>query len=102
MAKAVLKYDLSDPDDRIEHLRALKSTDMALVIWDFVYNSKKGMEYQIEEYKYDAYTVLDKMLEIFSEKLNEHGIVIDDLVKSRTRHALFRVISSGRKVSPTV
>ena len=81
MAKAILKYDLSDPDDRIEHLRALKSTDMALVIWDFVYNSKKGMEYQIEEYHYDAYTVLDKMLEIFSEKLDEHGIVIDDLVK---------------------
>ena len=81
MAKAVLKYDLSDPDDRIEHLRALKSTDMAQVIWDFVYNSKKGMEYQIEEYKYDAYTVLDKMLEIFGDSLDEHGIVIDDLVK---------------------
>lgn len=80
MAKAILKYDLTDPDDRIEHLRALKSTDMALVIWDFVYNSRKGMEYQIDKYHYDAYTVLDKMLEIFSERLDEHGIVIDDLV----------------------
>jgi hypothetical protein len=81
MAKAVLKYDLTDPDDRIDHLRAVKSTDMALVIWDFVYNSKKGMEYQIEEYKYDAYQVLDKMLEIFRDELADHGIVIDDLVK---------------------
>lgn len=81
MAKAVLKYDLTDPDDRIDHLRAVKSTDMALVIWDFVYNSKKGMEYQIEEYKYDAYQVLDKMIEIFRDELADHGIVIDDLVK---------------------
>jgi hypothetical protein len=81
MAKAVLKYDLTDPDDRIDHLRAVKSTDMALVIWDFVYNSKKGMEYQIEEYKYDAYQVLDKMLEIFRDELADHGIVIDDLVR---------------------
>jgi len=40
MAKAILKYDLTDPDDRLEHLRAIKATDMALVIWDFVYNSK--------------------------------------------------------------
>ena len=81
MAKATLTYDLNDPDDRIEHLRAVKATDMALVIWDFVYNSKKGMEYQIEEYKYDAYQVLDKMLEIFRDELADHGIVIDDLVK---------------------
>lgn len=81
MAKATLTYDLNDPDDRIEHLRAVKATDMALVIWGFVYNSKKGMEYQIEEYKYDAYQVLDKMLEIFRDELADHGIVIDDLVK---------------------
>ena len=26
MAKAILKYDLSDPDDRLEHLRAIKAT----------------------------------------------------------------------------
>ena len=80
MAKAILEYDLTDPEDRLEHLRAIKATDMAFVIWDFIYNSKKGMEYQIDEYKYDAYTVLDNMLEIFAEKLDEHGIVIDDLV----------------------
>jgi hypothetical protein len=81
MAKATLTFDLNDPDDRLEHLRAIKAMDMALVIWGFVYNSKKGLEYQIEEYSYNAYQVLDKMLEIFRDSLDEHGIIIDDLVK---------------------
>jgi hypothetical protein len=81
MAKATLTYDLNDPDDRIEHLRAVKATDMALVIWDFVYNFRKGMEYQIDEYKYDPYTVIGKTLEIFRDELADHGIIIDDLVK---------------------
>lgn len=80
MAKAILEYDLTDPDDRVDHLKAIKANDMALVIWDFVYNSKKGMEFQIQEYNYDACQVLDKMLEIFRDSLDEHGIIIDDLV----------------------
>lgn len=81
MAKAVLKYDLTDPDDRLEHLRAIKSTGMALVLWSFVHNSRKGLEYQIQEYNYDAYALLDKIYEIMGDELAEHGIIIDDLVK---------------------
>jgi hypothetical protein len=34
MAQAILKYDLSDPDDRMEFERANKSLEMALVLWE--------------------------------------------------------------------
>ena len=41
MATATLTFDLTDTDDRQEHLRCVKSLDMALVIWDIVYEIKK-------------------------------------------------------------
>ena len=81
MAKAIIKYDLSDPDDRVEHLRALKATDMALVIWGFVYNTRKQMENEISENSLDAYAVLDKIMDDFNDKLSEYGIIIDDLAQ---------------------
>ncbi len=30
--KATLEFNLNDPDDRREHLRCVKSTDMAIVL----------------------------------------------------------------------
>jgi hypothetical protein len=80
MAKATITYDLTDPDDRLEHLRAIKATDMALVIWNFVHNTRKQMEAEIQENGVDAYTIINYILEDFSGNLDEHGIVIDDLV----------------------
>jgi len=43
MPKAILKYDLSDPEDALGHFRAIKSLDMALAIWDIVHNTKKNL-----------------------------------------------------------
>ena len=62
MAKAILKYDLSDPDDRLEHLRAVKATDMALVIWELVYNTRKRIEYDIDANNLDGNAVLDRIM----------------------------------------
>ena len=32
--KAVLEFELDNPDDKMAHLRCVKSLDMALFIWD--------------------------------------------------------------------
>ena len=42
MAKATLEFDLNEPDDVLAHLRAVKSLDLALALWDIVHNTKKG------------------------------------------------------------
>ena len=36
MAKAILKYDISDPDENVDFKRAVKSFDMAMALWDIV------------------------------------------------------------------
>jgi hypothetical protein len=81
MAKAILEYDLNDPDDNMAHLRAVKSLDMALVLWEMAHNAKKSLQYDIEGRKIeDPYEALDLAFEKLWEELNERGINLDHLV----------------------
>lgn len=81
MPKAILEFDLNDPDDQMAHLRAIKSLDMALVLWEMAYNAKKSIKYQIEGNNIECpYEAVDKVFEKIWEELNERGINLDDLV----------------------
>lgn len=53
MSTATLTFDLSDFDDRMEHLRCVKSTDMALVLWKLSSNgncNRKRLNELMREY----------------------------------------------------
>ena len=80
MAEAILKFDLNDPDDRMAHLRAVKSLDMALVLWDIVHNTKKGLEWSMEGKEIDKYDALELVYKKIHEILNEHNIITDELI----------------------
>jgi uncharacterized membrane protein len=81
MAKAILEFDLNDPDDIMAHLRAVKALDMSLVLWEMLYNTKKSFQWKMEsgEIKEND-DILEKVYERFWEILDEHGIKIDELV----------------------
>jgi len=78
--KAQLNFDFDDPDDRMAHLRCFKSTEMALVLWQFLYNTVKAAEIEIEDKKLDSYDTLDYLMQRFKDLLDEHNIIIDELV----------------------
>jgi len=80
--KAVLEFDLDDADDMRAHLRAVKSLDMALVLWEILYNFNKKGERYIETLKEGdrGYDVLDFFMGQVRGLCDEHGIIIDDLV----------------------
>jgi len=80
MAKATLEYDLNDTDDSMAHLRAVKSLDMALALWDIVHNTKKGLEWSLEGKEIDKYDTLELVFEKIHEILNEHNINTDELI----------------------
>jgi hypothetical protein len=44
MAFAILKYDLSDPEDRMDYRRAVASLDMACFIFEVLRNGKRQCE----------------------------------------------------------
>ena len=80
MAEAILKYDLNDSDDAMAHMRAVKSLDMALALWDITHNTKKSIEWSLEGKEIDKYEVLDIVYEKIYEILEEHNIKMDDLI----------------------
>jgi hypothetical protein len=80
MAKAKLEFDLNDQDDRMAHLRAVKSLDMAMALWDITHNTKKGLEWAMEGKEIDKYDALEMVFEKIHEILNAHNIDTDELI----------------------
>jgi hypothetical protein len=80
MAKATLEFDLNDSDDMIAHLRAVKSLDMAMALWEIVHNTKKGLEWSMENKEIDKYDALELVYEKIHEILSDHNINTDELI----------------------
>ena len=71
--KARLTFDLSDPDDKMEFMRCVKSLDMALLLWDVLYNTKKKFSENNED-------LLDDIFKHIWDLAQERGINIDELI----------------------
>jgi len=41
--KATLTFDLDEPDDKIEHLRCVQSSELYSAVFDFIQNSRKRL-----------------------------------------------------------
>ena len=80
MAQAQLTFDLNDPDDNMAFMRASKSTDMALALWEFAYNTKKSIQRELKEDDDKSYELIDKVYERFWEIIQERGLKLDDLI----------------------
>lgn len=80
--KAILEFDLNDPDDRQSHLRCVKSTDMAIVLFDILYNLEKKVQNEVESFEADSdpsdgvYAAFRRIREL----IYEQGINMDDLI----------------------
>jgi hypothetical protein len=81
MPQATLTFDLNDSDDALSHLRAVKSLDLALAIWDIVHNTKKSLEWSLEsKEEISRYDVVDLVYDKIYAILEEHDVVIDKLI----------------------
>ena len=74
--KAILEFDLNDPDDKMAHLRCIKSTDMAIVIWEFISNSRK----KLENMEVTAESTIDIVYTEFTQLMEEQNILINELI----------------------
>lgn len=77
--KAILEFDLSDYDDRNNHMRCLKSNQMASALFDISYNAFRDIENQLQ-----VNGQLD-IIDAFNKKINdiliENNINIDELTR---------------------
>ena len=81
--KAILSYNLNDPDDRMAHLRAVKSLDMASALFDITRNLKNKIENRYEDIdntNNDVFDGIDSVIEEIYNILEDNNIDIDELI----------------------
>jgi hypothetical protein len=81
--KAKLIYNLNNPDDRMAHLRAIKSMDMASALFEITTNLKKRIENRYENIDNTNNDVFDGIDAVFEEIYNiikDNDIDIDELI----------------------
>ena len=80
--KAILEFDLNDPEDRISHMRCVKSLDMSIVLFELTVNLKKKLEnrFENEPQERDAFDGIDETFREIHNLLDKHGINIDELI----------------------
>lgn len=78
MPKATLEYNLEEVDDRDAHIRAVKSLDMAIALWEMDQYLRAECKYG--ELSDDAYTATEKAREKLREILNENNLSFDELI----------------------
>jgi hypothetical protein len=89
MSKAILKFDLSDPDDQHQFNRVTNADNMAFALFEITRNLKKSLEWEIESkmtnsknnnVEFTPFDALDLVYDAIFEKLNESNINIDNLI----------------------
>jgi hypothetical protein len=80
--KATLSYNLNDPDDRMAHMRAVKSLDMASALFEITQNLRKKVIRRFEDdtTEYDSFDVIQEVFDRIYEVLTDHSIDVDELI----------------------
>ena len=82
MATATLTFDLNNIDDRYDHLRSVRSADLAVVLFQIINNGKKVIENRMELVDdIGPYDTLDLVYAYISEVLDEYGVDIDKFIQ---------------------
>jgi len=78
--KAILEFDLNDNDEKMAHMRAIKSLDMASALFEITHNMKKECERMVEDKDMSVYDVIDLVFGNIHEILEENNIKVDELI----------------------
>jgi len=78
--KAKLEFDLDNPDDKMEHMRCIKATDMALMFWDIKQKIRRKLKYN-EDLSEDELHQWEVMQDEFYSIADDYGINLDELIQ---------------------
>ena len=75
MAKAILEFDLEDPDDSLSHIRAVNATNAYLVLSEM----DRWLREKIKYVEQDKHPSLEEVREYLFEVLVERRVSLEDL-----------------------
>ena len=79
MAKAILEFDLNEPDDASEHMRMLKSVDILVVLWGREQYLRSRLKYE-DNISDNEYKAVEAAREKLYELMNARSVSLDDLM----------------------
>ena len=80
MARGILEFNLDDSADMEAYMRAVKSTKLALVIWDMDQYLRSQTKYAPDLMPVEVYNELQKTRGKLREIMSEHSIDLDELM----------------------
>ena len=80
LMKATLKFNLEFPDEQKAHLRCVKSTDMAIVLFDLLCNARKTIAHNHQDASEDFMEGVDVVMDHIRKVCEDNNINIDDLI----------------------
>lgn len=80
MAKAILEYNLADPDDSHYHKLAVKSSDLIVSLWEIDQYLRSRLKYE-DSLSEEQYSVLEETRDRLYSILSENGISFDELIR---------------------
>lgn len=80
--KCILEYDLSNKDEEMAMKRAMKSTDMANVLFEISMNLRKQCEWELESLEADSdkWDGMSVVLRRLNELFEQNNINIEELI----------------------
>jgi hypothetical protein len=74
--KVTVEYDLDDYDknDKMKLEMAMQAENMHWALFEFGYNTRKSIEWELDNKELSKYEVLDLVFEKFGEILENHHI----------------------------
>jgi len=78
--KAILKFNLEFPDEQKAHLRCVKATDMAIVLFDLLCNARKTISHKHQDASEDFMEGVDVVMNHIRELCETQNIDINELI----------------------
>lgn len=79
--KAILEFNLDEPVDEAAHMRAIKATDMAVVLWDMDQYLRGLIKYAPDTMNSEVYGTLEEVRDKLHQLMNERVVDLDELLK---------------------
>jgi molybdopterin-guanine dinucleotide biosynthesis protein A len=81
---ALLKFDLTESDDKMAHTRCIRAEDMAAVLWEFLHNGRRRVEAVVENrmergVEVSPHEAVHLAFDHFRSLLEEYALEIDSL-----------------------
>ncbi len=79
--KAILEFNLDNPDDRMAHLGAVKAADMANVLFEITHNLKHRLRSNESLSDLSNSEVLDRVFEEIAELMDSNNINLEEITE---------------------